>query len=320
MARKKYENYVMAARLVDSIPVSDNQKHSIGVRVSHHMKKGYLVAGEDYEKVQRKDLRRYGLHDEGNTFIPSQMVNILTMSGAMKVLDFEVEKERLSKKDRDKVIQELFGDVSGIGGKEKEKDREKKEEKIEVNGGSSSGIGIVADTERLSAAVEKLADALGRIGDAIFMVIEAEKEAGERVKEEKEEKDKKERENKVIDYHAYSRVVPVNVDILAQRKAEFYCLIDELVSAHSGIKNRSEALKWLYGKLNVVYGIVFDQLKKEVVPEYDTKKYSRVDLLCLSDGFYDIALNVIEKYISDVNGGRGSVGNGGYARRAGKVR
>ena len=318
MARKKYENYVMAARLVSMIPVSDGQKHSIGVRVSHHMKKGYLVAGEDYKKVQRKDLHQYGLHDEGNTFIPSQMVNILTMSGAMKVLDFEVEKERLSKRDRDKVIQELFGDVRDVGGKEKEKekDKEKKEEKIAVSGGSSGSV--VADTERLSAAIEKLADALGRIGDAIFMVIEAEKkEEEERVKEEK---DKKERENKVVDYHSYSRVVPVNVDILAQRKAEFYYLIDELVSVHSGIKNRSEALKWLYGKLNAVYGIVFDQLKKEVVPEYDTKKYSRVDLLCLSDGFYDIALNVIEKYISDVNGGRGSVGNGGYARRAGKVR
>ena len=297
MARKKY---VLAARLVNMILVSDNQKHSIGVRVSHHMKNGYLVVGKDYEKVQRKDLHRYGLDDEGNMFIPSQVVNVLTMSGAMKVLDFEVDKERLSKKDRDKVIQELFGDV---GGKEKEK------EEIAVSGGSSSGV--VADTERLSAAVEKLADALGRIGDAIFMVIEAEKEEKEKVKEEK---DKKDRENKVVDYHSYSRVVPVNVDILAQRKAEFYYLIDELVSVHSGIKNRSEALKWLYGKLNAVYGIVFDQLKKEVVPEYDTKKYSRVDLLCLSDGFYDIALNVIEKYISDVNGGRGSVGNGRKVR------
>lgn len=312
MARKKY---VLAARLVNMIPVSDNQKHSIGVRVSHHMKKGYLVAGKDYEKVQRKDLHRYGLHDEGNAFIPSQVVNLLTMSGAAKVLDFEVDKGRLSKRDRDKLIQELFGDASGIGDKEKEKGREKKEEKIEVSGGSSSGIGIVADTERLSAAVEKLADALGRIGDAIFMVIEAEKEAGERVKEEeREKKEQEEQENKVIDYHSYSRVVPVNVDILAQRKAEFYYLIDELVSVHSGIKNRSEALKWLYGKLNAVYGIVFDQLKKEVVPEYDTKKYSRVDLLCLSDGFYDIALNVIEKYISDVNGGRGSVCNGRKVR------
>lgn len=311
MARKKY---VMAARLVSMLPVSDGQKHSIGVRVSHHMKKGYLVAGEDYEKVQRKDLHRYGLDDEENTFISSQVVNVLTMSGAKKVLDFEVDKERLSKKDRDKVIQELFGDVgnsSGIGGKER------KEEKIEVSGGSSGGV--VADTERLSVAVEKLADALGRIGDAIFMILEAKKEAGERVKEERE---KKERENKVVDYNSYGsyncsskKVVPVNVDILAQRKAEFYYLIDELVSVHSGIKNRSEALKWLYGKLNAVYGIVFDQLKKEVVPEYDTKKYSRVDLLCLSDGFYDIALNVIEKYISDVNGGRGN-----YARSAGKVR
>ncbi len=287
------KNYILAPLFCSFVYDSKSDAHTLGTRLGRWYKNGYFVSEKDYICIERADFVKFGICKASDN-VPYQKVYLLSMSGVKKILDFELMKNRIKMTTYNKALKKVEREI-GKGSKEKDM-----EVKVAVEEKKVDQDVLIGLTE----AVRDLNGTLSGLKMLIEKIWESDNKEKAEVEETKDpEKEEKEKE-KVVEFK--KAPIPVSVDVLTQKKAEFYQRIDILLDVDTSLKNRSAALAWLYGKMNAVYGMVFDQIRKEAVPEHDNKHYSRVDLLCLSNVYYDIAINMIENRIDTCS--RGKIG------------
>ena len=300
------KGYILAPLFCSYIYDDKTNAHTLGTRLGRWYKNGYFVSEKDYICIERADFVKYGICKATDN-VPYQKVYLLSMSGVKKILDFELMKNRITKTTYNKALKKVEREI-GKGSKEKDLEVKVKEKNLEVKEEKK------VDQDVLVGLTEAVRDLNGTLS-GLKMLIEKiwESDNKEKAEIEEVEEPEKEEEEKVVEFK--KAPIPVSVDVLTQKKAEFYQRIDILLDVDTSLKNRSAALAWLYGKMNAVYGMVFDQIRKEAVSEYDSKHYSRVDLLCLSNTYYNIAINMIENRIDTCS--RGKIGfDGGNKDRS----
>lgn len=303
--------YAAVRDLGRALEMDEKKIHNTGCKAGRMIKANELVDRVDYISITaKKQMAEYGIKMDG----PFQHINILSKSGCEKLFGYEVKRGNVNQKNLDKVIVEVYSGEECVDGGSGE----------DVNAGAGDGvqdavredISDVHVSETVGSLIGRyigglidgvVDDICGRtvnrlmpsVEGIIKEMVESEvKEVWMRFEEAKAKELAMTAENNanIIKFSGkdFEAKKPANIADLRDRKDIFYQKVDSALAFNAEFKRRNQVLDHLYGKLHRVYGIVWTQLRREVISDYDNAHYSKVDMICLSDKVFAISCNILD--------------------------